>query len=97
MKINHKYAVELEFIARKVHGCERFAMGGLINSDHFERHPFDAALIALVPLWKSIESIRLEEFFCKWESTLHCDEECEDEIIVEYIQELQELVDSMMD
>ncbi len=52
MRIDHSSAITLESIVRRVHSCNRAGMGGYIDADHFESSPFDAALIALAPLWK---------------------------------------------
>ena len=53
MRIKHGDAVVLEAIVRGVFNCERGGMGGLIDADHFEREPFDAAIIAIAPLWEN--------------------------------------------
>ena len=37
-------------------------MGGYIDADHYESNPFDAALIALAPLWKRGYVHEVEEF-----------------------------------
>ena len=52
MRIDHGDAVSLEGIVRRVFACQRGEMGGYIDADHFESQPFDAALIALAPLWQ---------------------------------------------
>ena len=93
VKIEHRKAVDLEHIVRKVYNCDRGKMGGFIDADHFESSPFDAALIALAPLWKFIDSHSLEDFLIKWEDILR--NENDEEIIIDnYIQELDELVTS---
>ena len=51
MRISHNDAIVLESIVRKVHLCDRAGMGGYIDADHFETNPFDAALIAIAPIW----------------------------------------------
>lgn len=52
MRISHSDAITLEGIVRDVFLCNRGEMGGYIDADHFESQPFDAALIALAPLWQ---------------------------------------------
>ena len=42
-------------------------MSGYIDADHFESEPFDAALIALAPLWKNGDFHELEDFLFKCE------------------------------
>ncbi|MCR4911732.1 MAG: hypothetical protein K5925_04345, partial [Bacilli bacterium] len=91
MRIDHGNAITLEHIVRKVYNCDRFGMGGYINSDHFEFSPFDAALIALAPLWQRIDSHTVEDFLFKWENVLRKDDRTE-QSISDYINELDELV-----
>ena len=67
MRIDHSDAIELESIVRKIFSCQRGEMGGYIDADHFESEPFDAALIALAPLWKKGRFHELEDFLFKWE------------------------------
>ena len=66
-------------------------MGGLIDADTFEHEPFDAALIALTPLWLKCRSKVIEEFLEKW-GMFFQREELKDVNVKEYIQELQRLV-----
>ncbi len=94
MRINHGDAVVLEAIVRGVFNCERGGMGGLIDADHFEREPFDAAIIAIAPLWQKSNSKEIEEFLFKWELILR-DKNTEDENIKTYIGELQNLIDKL--
>ena len=61
MRIDHGDAIVLEGIVRNVFSCERAGMGGYIDADHFESEPFDAALIALAPLWKSFPLLSIEK------------------------------------
>ena len=94
MRIKHGDAVVLEAIVRGVFNCERGEMGGLIDADHFEREPFDAAIIAIAPLWQKSNSKEIEEFLFKWELILR-DKNTEDENIKTYIGELQNLIDKL--
>lgn len=90
MRIKHEDAFVLETIARSVFNCERGRMGGLIDADHFEREPFDAAIIAIAPFWQKSNPKEVEEFLLKWESALR-DENIKDADIHTYIDELQNL------
>lgn len=94
MRINHGDAVVLEAIVRGVFNCERGGMGGLIDADHFEREPFDAAIIAIAPLWQKSNSKEIGEFLSKWELVLR-DKNTKDEIIKTYIDELRNLIDKL--
>ena len=94
MRIKHEDASVLEAIVRRVFNCERGGMGGLIDADHFEREPFDAAIIAIAPLWQRANPKEIEEFWFKWESVLR-DENTKDVDIKTYIDELRNLIDKL--
>ena len=91
MRISHNDAIVLEGIVRRVHSCDRAGMGGFIDADNFKSNPFDAALIALAPYWKIIDSRELEDFLYKWDCALRSDNK-EPVDIDAYVQELESLV-----
>jgi len=95
MRIDHSSAITLESIVRRVHLCDRAGMGGYIDADHFEPSPFDAALIALAPLWKKADFHEIEDFLFKWEHQLR-GENGQSVDIQSYINELDTLVDNLM-
>ena len=95
MRIYHGDAVSLEGIVRRVFACQRGEMGGYIDADHFESQPFDAALIALAPLWQKADFHEIEDFLLKWEYALR--KENEDDLSAEsYIEELDNLVTNLL-
>lgn len=95
MTIDHGIAVTLEHIVRRVYACDRAGMGGYIDADHFESEPFDAALIALAPLWQRADYHAIEDFLFKWEYPLRSGE---GNVSAEnYADELDELVSSLLD
>ena len=95
MRIEHGDAIVLEGIVRGVFSCQRGEMGGYIDADHFESEPFDAALIALSPLWKKAGFHEIEDFLWKWEHALR--KENEDNLTAkEYINELDSLVNNLI-
>ena len=68
---------------------------GYIDVDHFESEPFDAALIALAPLWKKCNFHKLENFF-NWERIFRKGNE--DNIIPNlFVEELNVLVSNLLD
>ena len=89
MRIKHEDAVVLEAIVRRTFNCERGGMGGFVDADHFEREPFDAAIISIAPLWQRSNPKEIEEFLFKWESVLR-DENIKDADIHTYINEFQQ-------
>ena len=95
MRIDHGSAIELEMIVRKVFSCERSGMGGYIDADHFESAPFDAALIAIAPLWQNADFRSVEEFLFKWEHVLR-DETSNTCEIKLFIKELEDFVDTLI-
>ncbi|WP_035316613.1 hypothetical protein [Clostridium sp. MSTE9] len=95
MRIDHGDAIELESIVRKVFSCDRAGMGGYIDADHFESAPFDAALIALAPLWERADFHEIEDFLFKWEESLRSGNG-RNINIVSYINELENLVTTLM-
>lgn len=95
MRIDHGAAIALESIVRSVFSCERAGMGGYIDADHFESEPFDAALIALAPLWKKTDFHEIEDFLFKWEHILRDDDSKNIDINL-YIEELDNLTTKLM-
>lgn len=67
MRIDYSSTLMLETVGRNVYSCSRSGMDGYIDAAHFEKEPFDAALIALSPLWKNANFNDLEDFLVKWE------------------------------
>ena len=96
MRIKHEDAVVLEAIVRRTFNCERGGMGGFVDADHFEREPFDAAIIAIAPLWQRSNPKEIEEFLFKWESVLR-DENIKDADIHTYINEFRSLMSRLTD
>lgn len=96
MRIDHSSAVTLEGIVRRVYSCDRAGMGGYIDADHFESSPFDAALIALAPLWEKADSYEIEEFLYKWEHLLRGEPDGLVDI-QSYINELDNLISNLME
>lgn len=95
MKIEHGDATTLEHIVRRVFSCERAGMGGYIDADHFESEPFDAALIALAPLWEKADFQEIEDFLYKWERSLRSDDGERIDVNL-YIDELNDLTTELM-
>ena len=95
MRIEHSDAIVLEHIVRHVFSCERAGMGGYIDADHFESEPFDAALIALSPLWQKADFQEVEDFLFKWEQTLR-NENYNNIDINLFIDEFDNLVTDLM-
>lgn len=93
MRISHSDAITLEGIVRRVFSCQRGEMGGYIDADHFESAPFDAALIALAPLWQKADFQEMEDFLYKWEYDLRNEDDVD---VQSYINELENLVTTLM-
>ena len=95
MRIGHGDTISLERIVRRVFSCQRGGMGGYIDADHFESQPFDAALIALAPLWQKADFHEMEDFLFKWEYAFR--KENEDSLTTQsFIEELDNLVTNLL-
>lgn len=93
--IPHEDSVSLEFTVRNVYGAKRFDMGGIINSDYFEKYPYGAALLALSPFYyQGILTKEISSFLEKYSLSFEYPNEIENinEFIKQYIEELDELV-----
>lgn len=93
--ITHKDGVSLEFTVRNVYNAERFDMGGVINSDYFDKHPFDAALLALAPFYyKGICVNKINNFLQEYYLSYDCVEEIEN--IDEFTQQFTDKLDALV-
>ncbi len=90
--MNHNQAIELERIVRSVYDCDRAGMGGYIDADNFSSNPFDAALIALAPLWKNDSDRQVENFLYKWDHIIRAEVSPSDDSVKSYIVELERIV-----
>lgn len=93
MSISHADALHLERVVRNYYHCDRASMGGFIDADHYESNPFDAALIALSPIWEKTRSEQIGDFLNKW-SFIVDDEETRFDVST-YIDELSSLVNRL--
>ena len=90
----HGDAIVLEAIVRSVFSCDRGEMGGFIDADHFESQPFDAALIALAPLWQNGDFNEIEDFLYYWGNAFR-NEDIDNIDVHEYISQLDMLVTTL--
>ena len=93
--IAHNDGMELELTVRHVYKAERFDMGGVINSDYFAKHPFDAALLALAPFYYNgicVDKISafLQEYYLSYDYV----EEIEN--IDEFTQQFKDELDTLV-
>ena len=95
MRISHSDAILLEGVVREVFDFDRAGMGGYIDADHLESAPFDAALIALAPLWQNADHEEMGEFLFKWEHRLRYEDDGPVNIR-EYIDELRSFIERLM-
>ena len=59
------YAVEIEHIMSKVFGCDRFGIGGIVNSDCIRQNPYFSMVSALTYLYASAD-IKQREIITKF-------------------------------
>lgn len=99
-RINHNDAIELEYIVRRLYGCERAGISGLCDADNFESYPMDAALLVVSYIHahrlQSSET-QYDEFLCKysWIFENPEDSNAADEV-QNYIRDLDQIVDSYL-
>lgn len=51
MNNSHQYAIQIELIMRDAFDSNRFYLGGLVNSDYVEHHPFMVMMCTLTYLY----------------------------------------------
>lgn len=93
--IKHGDGVSLEFTVRGVYNVNRFDMGGIINSDYFDKHPYEAALLALAPFYyNGICKEEISAFLEEYSLAFDYPEEIENmnEFSREFIDKLDALV-----
>lgn len=96
MKFKNEDAILLERITRYAHSCEKDGLGGVISTVWFADNPFDAALVALAPLWKHGDYDEIHEFLYRWEPIIR-GSNSNNEIALVFIQELRKLVHRIKD
>lgn len=96
--IKHVQALELEKQVRRLFGCERLGVAGLINADSFECNPFDAAIMVVSYIYAKnlkVEETQLNEFVNKYYTIFTYPDE--QNILVEadnYINDLRQIIDN---
>lgn len=60
------YAVEIEHKMERVFNCERYGVGGLVNSDHIRRYPFHSMICTLTHLYCNANKNVIDNFFDKY-------------------------------
>ena len=70
--INHNDAIELENQVRKLYGCERYGIYGMVDSDYFEKKPIQAAVLVMAYLYeKGVDSDKCDRIRTKYCPTAH--------------------------
>ncbi len=62
----HSVSIKVEHTVSKVLGCDRGGLGGFVDADHFDRHPFDAALIVAAARYGDLVEEDVRKFFDRW-------------------------------
>lgn len=60
VKLSQSYAVLIEYILRDVFNCERFGVGGIVNSDYIRKHPIASIIHAATYLYAKASSEQKE-------------------------------------
>ena len=100
-RIDHKDAIVLEHMVRRMYGCDRFGISGLADADYFERNPIQAAVLVVACIYaKEWErnSNKYEQFLSNYETFFDSSDETDvEEKVQQYIKELQAIVDSCLE
>lgn len=95
--VTHNEAIELEYLVRKLYGCDRSGVSGLADADHFESRPMDAAIMVVSYIHaKGLQYSETEydEFLSKYDTIFRYPDENDAKHEVEnYINELSKIVD----
>lgn len=95
--IPHDKAIELENIVSKLFNCQRYDFNGLINSDFFEEHPFDAAIMILSYLYAKKPNDSITKSIMNYKDIFHDEKLKGDDFkekVTEYIDELKGIVNN---
>lgn len=97
MEIKHYDGITLEHIVSNVFRSDRGSMGGIVNSDNFERNPLLASYLIIARLYKNseIQDKYIEEFICKWKTVFQFSNENEEYTFKEYTDELRDLIKNL--
>lgn len=99
MEVKHNYALKLETLFRKKFNCERWGVGGLVNTDRFEHRPVLISTMLVCKLIVGVDIDRpkyheLESFLLKYapfmDKSMH---EMDGDFIQCLIDEIKNLVD----
>lgn len=85
----HFISVSLELFVQEILGCDRGAIGGFVDADHFDRNPFDAALIAIAARYEKLDEDDVRDFVDRWVEELNAADEV---AYKQFVDELKSLV-----
>lgn len=58
--LSQSYAVRIEHILCRIFSCERYGVGGIVNSDHIRKHPISSMIHAATYLYAKADFKRKE-------------------------------------
>ncbi len=64
-----QYSIDIEHILGRIFDCDRFGVGGLVNSDYIRRQPFSCMMQGLCYQYASADDkkkVEIEEFFSEY-------------------------------
>jgi hypothetical protein len=100
LRINHNDAIELEYIVRKVYGCERAGVAGMCDADYFNNKPIQAAVLVISYLYANgliTGTYEYEEFIHQYETIFDYPDEYDIKTEVEnYISDLKSIVNKYL-
>lgn len=93
----HDAAIMLETLVCSAYGLERYDLGGLVDSDHFARHPLDAAFLMLAPHLSPSSQDSIGGFLSKWTNEFRESSHVEESLIVDFVESLESLLYDLCD
>lgn len=95
--INHNEAIELEHLVRRLYGCDRGGVSGMVDADYFDNKPIQAAVLVLSYLYARdlIDNANeYDKFLHKYETIFdYPDENDAKSEVQNYIEDLRFIVD----
>ncbi len=95
--INHNDAITLEYLVRRLYGCDRGGVSGMVDADYFDDKPIQAAVLVIAYLYSTglvSNPNEYDEFLYRYEGIFdNLDKNDLKEEINNYIKDLSSIVD----
>ena len=93
---SHSLAVSIEWTLRRVFDCERFGLGGFVNSDNIESKPMESFRLGFAAIYADASSDRRSRIDRFLEDNSQYEDLNIDAIGVDRVSELHEMFNSIL-